>query len=757
MKIFLFQLITLSFFTQTLWAKPEMQKLVLQLDWLHQFQFAGYYMAKEKGFYKQKNLDVKIKEFSVGTNILNDVTQGRTHYATGKSSLIINKLRGAKIVALAAIYQHSPMILLTKKSSNISKPKDLFGKKVMLTPDAQVAVAIQSMIESQGVQLKNVNFIPHSFKLEDLINGKTDAMGGYLSNEPFLLQEKNIEYNILNPKDYGFDFYGGLLYTSKKELDNNPTRVHNFYTATMQGWKYAFEHIEETAKIIRKKYNTKNKSLQSLIYEGKVLKRLSEFNKGNLGKISLDKYSEILKIYSLLGYSHDINALKEFIIEPDQVLLSRQELKYLKNTPIHYTSMKWPPFHTNPTVRNGIEFEIIEQINKILPVQIRIKNTKTYQEAFDTIIHQKADFKVATKELLKPNGQLHFTKPIASYEIAIATKDNTGYISSLLILNDQKVAITKDSTFLRRLKNDYPRIDYVIVDSIEESLKLLAQNKVFAIIESLPILTYSISNSSFTNIKISGTTKYKHDIRFVMHKNNSLLLSILNKTIDKIPNEAIDKINSKYISINYVKTTDYSWIYKISIPLVLIILLVILSNRRLSKEIKKRLQIESTLHNVANTDALTSIYNRRRLVQILQESTSISLRYKRPLSIIFFDLDDFKVINDNYGHDIGDKILKEISSIVKEKIRTTDSFGRWGGEEFLIILPETDAQAAETTAKHIRDVIYNHDFEEIKTYVSSSFGVASLNEHDTIDTLIKRADDAVHYVKENGKNGVKVG
>ena len=95
---------------------------------------------------------------------------------------------------------------------------NLKDKKVMLTSDAISAAAINSMIISQGIKLSQIKFIPHSFKLEDLINGTTDAMGCYLSNEPYILKQKGIDFNILNPSDFGFDFYGGIFFTSEEEL-----------------------------------------------------------------------------------------------------------------------------------------------------------------------------------------------------------------------------------------------------------------------------------------------------------------------------------------------------------------------------------------------------------------------------------------------------------------------------------------------------------------------------------------------------------
>ena len=237
-------------------------RINLQLDWLHQFQFAGYYIAKEKGYYSDNNLDVNIKEFNYNINLLENVLENDNTYSVGKSSLIIDRLQGHKIVLLNAIYQNSPMVLLSLKKSNIKSINDFKSKKIMLTSDARSAASINSMIKSEGIKTNEINFIPHSFKLDDLISGKTDLMGSYLSNEPYILKNKGIEYDIFNPKDYGFDFYGGILFTSQKELKNNPIRVKKFTEATLKGWAYAFENIEETAKLIYNKYNTQNKSLE---------------------------------------------------------------------------------------------------------------------------------------------------------------------------------------------------------------------------------------------------------------------------------------------------------------------------------------------------------------------------------------------------------------------------------------------------------------------------------------------------------------
>ncbi|XPV83207.1 MAG: ABC transporter substrate-binding protein [Halarcobacter sp.] len=128
-------------------------------------------------------------------------------------------------------------------------------------------------------------------------------MGCYLSNEPYILDEKNIEFKIHNPSEYGFEFYGGLFFTSQEELRENPIRVRKMHRAVLKGWKYAFENIDETVKIIYEKYNTQNKTLEALKYEAKFLKELAKFEEGNLGNIDYKKVEEIKRLYLLLGLS----------------------------------------------------------------------------------------------------------------------------------------------------------------------------------------------------------------------------------------------------------------------------------------------------------------------------------------------------------------------------------------------------------------------------------------------------------------------
>lgn len=125
------------------------EKVSLQLSWKHQFQFAGYYVAKELGYYKEAGIDVDIKEFYFGVDLTQSVLDGSSDFAVGRSSIIIEKAEGKNIVAIAAIYQKSPLMLLVREDSGIKKLEDLKNKKIMITTDAKSTASIMAMLQSQ--------------------------------------------------------------------------------------------------------------------------------------------------------------------------------------------------------------------------------------------------------------------------------------------------------------------------------------------------------------------------------------------------------------------------------------------------------------------------------------------------------------------------------------------------------------------------------------------------------------------------------
>lgn len=157
---------------------------------------------------------------------------------------------------------------------------------------------------------------------------------------------------------------------------------------------------------------------------------------------------------------------------------------------------------------------------------------------------------------------------------------------------------------------------------------------------------------------------------------------------------------------------------------------------------------------LAYFDELTGIANRRKLAEVLTKEVDSARRYNTPLSIIIFDVDHFKKVNDEYGHNFGDLVLKEVSYSVANTVRSSDSLGRWGGEEFLCILPNTNATVAFDMAERLRIGIADSLIDN-GPQITASFGIAQLLNLDNIDSFLNRADQALYSAKEQGRNRSK--
>ncbi|MEA3383288.1 MAG: ABC transporter substrate-binding protein [Campylobacterota bacterium] len=248
----LIKLITITTIITTALFSKQLENISLQLLWKHQFEFAGFYIAKEKGFYEDSGLNLEIKEFEFGKNITNDVENEISTFGIGYPNIILDKSNGSNIVLLNAIFQSSPHVLISLKSSGINSIEDFKQKNIMIENDVIKTAPILSMLYSKNIKIEDMNRVNPSFNIGNLVSGKVDITTSYLSNEIYKLDKSNIKYNIFNPKDYGFDFYNDILFTSYNIAKNNPVMVKQFQNATLKGWEYAFNNIDETIDIILK-------------------------------------------------------------------------------------------------------------------------------------------------------------------------------------------------------------------------------------------------------------------------------------------------------------------------------------------------------------------------------------------------------------------------------------------------------------------------------------------------------------------------
>ena len=314
MRLFLnLKLLFLVIFLNINLYSKDLTKVTIQLSWFDQFQFAGYYMAKEQGFYKDAGLDVQILPFSLGMNIPKMVNDGDVDFAIGRENLILEKAKYPKIIALAAIFQATPLVLLTTKDSGIDSFNKFENKKLMRTKDDGSEVSIKAMLASSKIDVKSIAQVEHSHNIYDLIDKKVDIISAYTSKAPYILQKEQIKYNIFYPKDYGFDMYSDFLITNIDKYNNDYNIVEKFKKASLKGWEYAYNNIEKSVDIIFEKYNTQNLSKEELIFEANELKKLSYLNISRLGDMKQEKVQRIYDLYNVMGYINSEFKIDNFI------------------------------------------------------------------------------------------------------------------------------------------------------------------------------------------------------------------------------------------------------------------------------------------------------------------------------------------------------------------------------------------------------------------------------------------------------------
>ena len=291
------------------------EKVRLQLKWRHAFQFAGYYAAVEKGFYKDAGLEVEITEGTPKTHTTEEVLSGRAQYGVGTSSLILERKAGKPVVVIANIFQHSPQILIARKFSENQTIHDLVGRRLMLEPQSEELLAY---LKAEGVPLSALRIQPHSFSVDELKAHSTDVISAYSISEPFHLTASSVPFQIFTPRSAGIDFYGDNLFTSEMEVNQHPERVKAFLRASLKGWEYALSHQGEIIDVILRKYPVSNGELNSsafLHFEAKEVASLMRSDLVAVGYMNAGRWRAIADIYAGLEMLPENFPLEGFLYE----------------------------------------------------------------------------------------------------------------------------------------------------------------------------------------------------------------------------------------------------------------------------------------------------------------------------------------------------------------------------------------------------------------------------------------------------------
>ncbi len=391
------------------------------------------------------------------------------------------------------------------------------------------------------------------------------------------------------------------------------------------------------------------------------------------------------------------------------------------------------------TVNDTITYKI-----QNIPLQTKLSNL-TLKEV------KKIDAKTNILEIINQDDEIYEYMVVMFQNQLIGIISQTDIINNIdpqilmqkqsvgnLILQYTAITIYKDESTINAIKTMQTKhIDsLLVVDESNSALGIFTTKDFLNIINSkanlkLPIKNYMSTplQSVPSNITIAEAIKFiqdKHFKRIVVTDNTGKVSGIVTQT------ELLRLLNNKWMEIIKQRGTELSIINK------------------------KLIERTASLEEKASTDFLTQLYNRRKFDSLIEyEIKQIKRYHDKDLCLVLLDIDDFKRINDTYGHDVGDIILKEIAKIIKLSIRESDIASRWGGEEFAICLSHTTIQDSLIVAQKIRQTIESFSFTQ-ELRITCSFGVSQLHSIDSYIELFKRADEALYKAKKTGKNKVEI-
>ncbi|AMC99627.1 GGDEF domain-containing protein [Halomonas chromatireducens] len=511
----------------------------LQLLWYHQFQYAGYYAAKAQGYFQEAGLDVEIRDGGYHTagraaDPVREVVTGRADFGVSRSDLLLHRARGEPVMVVANIMQRSPLVFLTLERFGFSRLEEVGDRPISVTlpgVDERISAETLATFLAAGVNLESLNNAAPSWNLQDLYAGRTQLVPAYSTDGLYAVRRHGEVPVIIRPADYGIDFYGDLLFTRQALVEQHPERVAAFRKATIRGWVYAFENLEETVDLILEAYPRRHGDIDRdlLLHEAEQVRELMQPSLIEIGYSNPQRWKSIGDQYLAMGMI-DGYELEGFLFQPAPPPL----------TTLLLTLWRWLlPFMSVVVVAAGLA------------------------------------------------GYLLFT------------------------------------------------------------------------------------------------------------------------------------------------------------------------NRRLKEEIQRRREAEAALQQLADRDGLTGAGNRRLFEQQLQQEFQRSRRSRHALSIILMDVDNFKRINDEYGHLVGDQVLKEIVQVTRSMLRIQDHLARYGGEEFVVVLPETGPEEACLVAKRILEVNRTHPVQTEAGVIryTLSLGLSELRDSDRDPwQIIQRADASLYEAKHQGRD-----
>jgi diguanylate cyclase (GGDEF)-like protein/PAS domain S-box-containing protein len=579
----------------------DLQKISLQLQWKYQFQFAGFIMAKELGYYEEVGLDVELLEYN-NTNSMKDLVAGKVDFAINNSVLVYEDRKLLDVTLLATYFQRSPLVLIVQPE--IKNILDLKGKRILMSKNNYFNSSLSLLLEYFSITFENTTFLPPTFNLDDFIQRKVDAITAFKSNEVFELEQKNIPYAIIDPVEYGFSTNAINLFTSLKTAKERPKLIYNFLQANRRGWQYALDHIDEVAALIHQKYQP-NKSLELLKYEGRVTKELMLLDLYDIGEVNKEfvykTYKQLIKKDKIDPEADQNNLIYQDRVEKksDLLHLSAKEKKWIQNHPIiTYSEVNWKPLSIIENGHmSGVMGEYLDLVAKRTGLTFKYVPSRSWPHVLEQFKNKKLDLVPGIGSSQQEIDLGLISTPFATYPMGIVTNNDYSYLDSLDEFNSKTIAVPKYYTSYNFIVKNYPDINVITTQSIEEALLMVEAGTADAFVGHIAPALYYLSQLNLQDLKVSGTTSFNFDHRYLIQEEFPELRSIINKAFASISEKEHFKINANWIHTKIEKKIDKSMIYKIIVVTLVVVLFLLYRQKTLQRynrslqKLKERMEL----------------------------------------------------------------------------------------------------------------------------------------------------------------------
>ena len=642
-----------------------MDDVRLQLKWTHAYQFAGYYAAKHQGYYQDAGINVEIIEGQPGMSVIDEVLSGRADFGISTSSLLLTDPID-DITLLANIFQHSPLVIVALDQGPLFTLHDLDGATIMLEDGADELVAF---LVNEGLSMDRINLVPHTFSIDSLLTGEVDAMSTYLTYEIYLFEQADVDIKIFTPRSIGIDFYGDNLFTRHSLAQHNPELAERFLEASLKGWAYALSNINEVVELIQQEY-APDHSHSFLTFEAESMLQLIRPEFVEIGYINPGRWKHIADVY--------------------------QELGLLDAPPDWDAFFYTPPF---VTYQGWVNIIIIVSI-----VTLLISGIATYiylvNKRLRQVLHQSQQ-----DQLIKESHN----------KILAMIADDHSLLSILTEITECVEALYPESLCSIMMKMDES-------DHLTPIVGSKLDKDYLDVIKKVPITVGAGSCGTAAATRQRVITEDIQDSIYWKSIHEAVVKAELKSCWSQPVLDHSGQLLATFAV--YKKHVASPCDDEIALVEEFARLVAIAIDR--SKMLNLLKSSEQHHRYLAHHDPLTGLANRSLFADRVKQAIRLAKREGTLLALILIDLNDFKLINDEYGHILGDKLLCDIAKRLKSVIRNSDTVSRYGGDEFVILLQGlTDPSEAKIVEdKIIESMSQPFLLEELEIYSSVSIGTA---------------------------------